>query len=278
MPLLGHTPDRVSNYGHLGYHMLTYDTSEDDFGLGGGLIDDTDLGRGVLWEDSAITGAAVKIIDGGKYTSSDVPTVTINDPNGFGSGVTATATLAQIGSTGIYYVDSVTLTASGTDTGTPGFFAPDLQFSGANQEVSAKAYITEYGLPNPLCYYNTIVCTVNTACIGGLKMVNKDGTIISTLVAHGSASTDNKLGGDDTSQVGAPFYLESGNSVSGLFRGDQITFISPKTASASHTAGSAFPQTLTDDYQVILYIAKRGKNGGRWAKHVRPATWASDGV
>jgi hypothetical protein len=159
MPLLGHTPDRVSNYGHLGYHIITYDESQDDFGLGGGLVDDTDMGRGKLWRDADINNAAlpgVKVIDGGVYTS-------------------------------------------------------------------------------------------------------------------------NELGADDTSQIGAPFYLESGNSISGLFRGDQMTFISPDSASSSHTALSAFPQTLSEDYQVILYISKKGKNGGRWAKHVRPTLWASDG-
>jgi hypothetical protein len=274
MPLLGHSPGQISDYGHLGYHIITFDESQDDFGLGGGLIDDTDMGRGKLWIDADITGAAVKVIDGGVYTSNDAPTVTINDVNGFGSGVTASATLTQIGSTGEYYVSAVTLAGtSGT-----GYFAPDLQFSGSNTKHSAKAYITEHGLPNPLCFYNAIVCTINTACIGGLKMVNKDGTIISTLVSNTSASTGNKLGSDDTSGVGTPLWLESGNSISGLFRGDQITLIAPDSGNTSHTAGSAFAQTVQDDYQVILYIAKRGKNGGRWAKHVRPDNWASDGL
>ena len=272
MPLLGHTPDRVSNYGHLGYHIITFDEGNDDLGLGGGLIDDTDLGRGVLWEDSAITGAAVKVIDGGVYTSNDAPTVTINDPNGFGSGVTATATLTQIGSTGEYYVSSVTLTADGVDTGTPGYFAPDLQFSGANTKHSAKAYITEHGLPNPLCYYNSIVCTTGTAYISSLKMVNKNGDIVSTLVDSGSASAANKLGTDDSSKVGAPLVLESGNSISGLFRGDQITLADAGTVTSAYTSTNA------EDYMVILYIAKKGKNGGRWAKHVRPTLWANDGV
>ena len=103
-------------------------------------------------------------------------------------------------------------------------------------------------------------------------MVNKAGTIISTLVDYPVATAANKLGTDDQSGIGAPFVLESGNSIQGLFRGDQIAFADGGTAT------SAYTNNVEEDWQVILYIAKRGKNGGRWAAHERPTLWATDGL
>jgi hypothetical protein len=240
----------MTDYGHFGYHLIYFNKTDGDFG--DGAIATTDLGTGLSVNGTS----SVTILDGGNYSSNTTSdyVVEINDPKGYGS---ATATVTGLSADGDgYKITQITLANAST-----GHFAPDIRVYLPNGTTTreAKIYINSTGLPKPLAFYNTINCQYNVAVLTKLKMVNNDGDTISTLVDCDDSADglgENGAGGGDD---GVPLYIESGNSITGLFRGDQIEFGDPATVYGTNL------EVPTDaDYQVALFISAKGRVGGRW--------------
>ena len=261
MPLHGHTSGHVVESGHKGFHILAYDDSAEDYFSGNSGT--TPLGRGYLHNHAT---NSVTILHGGKYSSNVAPSIRCYDPIKGDGQFTATATMTEIASSGEYYISAIAI----TNANETGYFAPELIFPEASNEIwKPKAYINSVGLPAPLCFYSRIYCNTGTAWVSKLQMVDEDGDYISTVIDI-AANTTAKLGAaGGSSTAGVPLELESGNSISGLFRGDEIELTD------NGDAISDWPALSSEiDFQVTLYIAKKGHNGGRWAKNSAPATFA----